>query len=63
MVKNQYLIVLKTENTKLFYNEEFNVFSTKHGTIYTNKKKALEKMTYAKRYGTTIQGKFEVVRK
>ena len=61
-MKNQYKIALYSEERGvLFYNEDYNFFSEKFGTIYTNKKKAQEKLKYAKKYGTSSNGKFEVV--
>lgn len=61
-MKKQYKIALHTEEgIVLFYNEDYNFFTEKFGTIYTNKKKALEKMQYAKKYGTSRNGNFEVM--
>lgn len=60
-MKNQYKIALHTEGKTLYYNEDCNIFATKNGTIYTNKKKALAKMQYARKYGTSLKGTFEVV--
>lgn len=63
-MKNQYMIVKRTDNGKdLQYNEDYNIFSVKHGTIYTNKRKATDKMKYALKYasGCDIQGNVEIV--
>ena len=61
-MKNNYKIALNTKEGILYYNEDYNFFSEKHGTIYTNKQKALEKMRYAKKYGTTQEGKIEIIK-
>ena len=60
-MKKQYKIALHTENATLFYNEDYNIFGAKYGTIYTSKRKATEKMQYAKKYGTSLKGTFKVV--
>ena len=61
-MKNQYMIALHTKSGTLYYNEDYNFFGEKHGTIYTNKRKAKEKMCYAIKYGTSLTGVFEVVK-
>lgn len=63
-MKNQYMIVKYTNSGNLYYNEDFNIFTVKHGTIFTNKKRAIEKMIYACKYasGCEIEGKTEVIR-
>ena len=62
--KNRYMIVKHCDNGKeLQYNEDCNIFAVKHGTIYTNKRKAAEKLKYACKYasGCETPGKTEVV--
>ena len=60
-MKNQYMITSATEdNKKLFYNEDFNIFTVKHGTVYTNKRKAEEKAKFATKYGSGRSGKINV---
>lgn len=60
---NKYKIRLLTEDGKeLFYNENYNFFSEGLGTVYTNKVKAAQKLSYAKMYGTTLAGKMDVVK-
>ncbi len=46
-MKKRYMIVKHTNSSDFYYNEDFNIFTVKHSTIFTNKKKAIEKMTYA----------------
>lgn len=63
-MKNKYMIVKSSDNGKdLQYNEFCNIFAVKHGTIYTNKRKAIEKMQYACKFasGSEIEGKVEIV--
>lgn len=60
-MKNQYKIVKHSKNGDLFYNEDYNFFSEKFGTIYTNKKKAESKAEYAKKYASSTEDKIEVI--
>ena len=62
-MKNQYMIIKTCDNgTILQYNEDCNLFAVKHGTIYTNKRKATDKMKYARKYasGSEIPGILEI---
>lgn len=52
-MRKKYIIVIYVECIKLYYNEDFNLFTTKYPTYYTNKLKAKAKAKYAKRYGTS----------
>ena len=61
-MKDQYKIALLTDTTTLYYNEEANVFSEKHGTIYYSRRKATEKLDYARKYGTSLNGVFTVMK-
>lgn len=62
-MKSQYMIIKTCDNgTILQYNDDCNIFAVKHGTIYTNKRKATEKMKYAEKYasGSEIPGFLEI---
>ena len=62
-MKGQYIIIKTCNNgTILQYNEDYNILAVKHGTIYTNKRKATEKMKYAEKYasGSEIPGFLEI---
>lgn len=61
-MKSQYKIALYTKTCTLFYNEDCNVFGEKHGTIYSSRRKATEKLEYAMKYGTSLSGIFTVVK-
>lgn len=52
-MRKKYIIVMHVEGVELYYNEDFNLFTTKYPTYYTNKLKAKAKVQYAKRYGTS----------
>lgn len=58
---SQYMIALHSQNGALYYNEDYNFFGEKNGTVYTNRQKAYEKMQYAMKYGTSLSGVFEVI--
>lgn len=60
-MKNQYKIMKYSPNGDLFYNEDYNFFSEKFGTIYTNKRKAENKAEYAKKYVSSTNDKIEVI--
>lgn len=60
-MKKQYKIALHLKDSILYYNEDYNFFGEKFGTVYTSRRKAEEKMKYAMRYGTSLSGTFEVV--
>ena len=61
-MKDQYKIALLTDTNILYYNEDANVFCEKHGTLYSSRWKATEKLDYAKKYGTSQSGIFTVVK-
>lgn len=54
-MKKQYSIVKHSEKGLFVYNEDFNIFGVKNGTIYTNKRKAIEKMEYARLYASCLE--------
>lgn len=41
-MKKQYKIVKHTTNGNLYYNEDFNIFTERFGTVYSSKRKATE---------------------
>ena len=55
IMKKQYAIIKHSENGLFVYNEDFNIFGVKHGTIYTNKREAIEKMKYARIYASGLE--------
>ena len=61
-MKNQYRIVKQSPNGIFFYNEDYNFFSERFGTVYTNKKTAENKAKYAKKYANNDTDKVEVVK-
>lgn len=61
-MKKQYKIIKHTDNGDLFYNEDFNIFTEKFGTIYTNKQKAEHKKQYAIKYASNKNEVVEVVK-
>ena len=59
-MKNQYKICRKDNDT--FYNEDYNVFC-KVGTTYESKKRAIEKMEFARKYAISNENvKIEIVK-
>ena len=47
-MKNTYII--KDTKNNLVFNEEFTIFAVKFPTEYTNKKIAIQKLQFAKRF-------------
>lgn len=61
-MKHHYMIALHREGKTLYYNEDYNFFGEKNGTIYKSRQKAHDKLEYAMKYGTSGGGLFEVVK-
>ena len=59
---NHYKIALYAKGKVFYYNENYNFFNEKGGTIYTNKIKAEAKLKYARDYGTTMSGELRVIK-
>lgn len=64
-MKKQYKIVKHTTNGNLYYNEDFNIFTERFGTVYSSKRKATEKLQYARKYasGNNLKGTFEIIKR
>ena len=61
-MKKFYKIRLTTDDGRvLYYDETYNCFGVYHGTLYTNKRKAQAQISFARKYGTSSTGIFEVV--